>query len=185
MAKFRPTTKISKSGHEVLMRSPEVGEGADLLAYVKHTMANSDYLLTEADEFTYTIEHENDMIKSYGEHPDKLILTPRIDGKIVGMMDFTVGHRRRASHQGELGTSVHPDFRGQGIGQMIMDALIEWAEQNENVQCLRLRVFSKNTPAISLYKKCGFVEEGRQLKAIKFADGSYDDMLLMAKYLRY
>ena len=35
----------------------------------------------------------------------------------------------------------------------------------------------------NVYRRMGFVEEGRQRNPIKYEDGSYDDYILMVDYL--
>ncbi|GAB6448952.1 hypothetical protein bcgnr5369_68710 [Bacillus cereus] len=40
-----------------------------------------------------------------------------------------------------------------------------------------------NDRAIKVYKRMGFVEEGRQRKQIKYEDGSYGDDVLMGFYI--
>jgi RimJ/RimL family protein N-acetyltransferase len=42
-----------------------------------------------------------------------------------------------------------------------------------------LQVFATNENAIKLYKKLGFIEEGRHIKAIKQLDGEYVDIVQM------
>jgi RimJ/RimL family protein N-acetyltransferase len=180
MAKIVETKKTAKNGSEITVCTPEVGAGAEILDVVKEIFAQSEHLLTEVDEFNYTVEDENEMIQSYLNHPDKVIIVPKIEGKIVGMMDFSVGRRRRSSHQGELGMSVHPRYQGLGVGRMMLNALIDWARENPRIETLRLKVHAKNKKAIALYQSVGFVEEGRKLKGVKFSDGSYDAVILMA-----
>jgi RimJ/RimL family protein N-acetyltransferase len=48
---------------------------------------------------------------------------------------------------------------------------------------LSLSVFENNQPAIELYKKAGFVEEGRYRKEIKLAPGQYIDIVRMSKFV--
>jgi len=55
--------------------------------------------------------------------------------------------------------AVHPQKRGQGIGRLLLSALISYAKENGLVG-LTLEVRSKNYVAISLYKSLGFVQEG-------------------------
>ncbi|ADQ47028.1 ribosomal-protein-alanine acetyltransferase [Caldicellulosiruptor kronotskyensis 2002] len=55
--------------------------------------------------------------------------------------------------------AVHPQKRGQGIGKLLLSALISYAKENGLVG-LTLEVRSKNHVAISLYKSFGFVQEG-------------------------
>jgi ribosomal protein S18 acetylase RimI-like enzyme len=44
-----------------------------------------------------------------------------------------------------------------------------------------LGVFSTNQRAISLYKKMGFVEEGRKIKEFKMSEREYVDDIIMYK----
>lgn len=50
---------------------------------------------------------------------------------------------------------VHPDFMKQGISQKLMDFAKDYAIQ-KTVRSIRLDVAIQNTPAISLYEKCGY-----------------------------
>lgn len=180
MAKLEPVSFTAKNGKKVILRSPKEGEGAELLETVRRVLASSEHLLTEPEEFKYTEEQENDMIRTYLAHPDKIIIVPECEGKIVGMLDFTVGSRRRNSHTGDFGTSLLPEFHGHGIGEGMLRSLLGWARENPRVERVSLRVHSKNEPAIRLYQKVGFREEGRELRGVKLGDGRYDDVLIMA-----
>jgi RimJ/RimL family protein N-acetyltransferase len=180
MAQISPLEKKLKNGQILSLSSPKGGEGLEILRVVKQIMNEGEYLLTEPDEFIVTVEQEEDMIESFLEHPDKLIILPRIDGRMVGMTHFDCGTRRKTAHQGSFGTSVLREFCGIGVGQAMLDALVTWARANPRLEQLRLEVYSKNIPAYSLYRKTGFIEEGRKLRGIKTRDGLYDDMILMA-----
>jgi len=50
---------------------------------------------------------------------------------------------------------VRPDHRGQGINQLIINYLKEWAISN-NISELRLEVYNDNLPAIKAYERVGF-----------------------------
>ncbi len=63
-----------------------------------------------------------------------------------------------------------------------MEEVIEWCKENQ-VEKIELEVFEENTPAIALYKKFGFVEEGRKNKNIKI-EGEYKNTLLLARFLK-
>ena len=184
MANLKPIPRKNKNGIEVTLCSPQPGQGAELLAAMKIVMNTSQHVLTSPDEFNYTVVQEEEMIQSYLNHPDKIMIIPMVNQKIVGLLDFSVGHRRRILHHGELHMSVISEFQGQGIGQLILDALIDWSSQHPSIEYLRLRVFAKNLPAIALYKKMGFIEEGREIKGVKFDDNSYDDVISMARELK-
>ena len=50
---------------------------------------------------------------------------------------------------------VKPEYRGRGINQKILEALILWA-RSKNIDEIRLDVFHNNLPAIRAYEKAGF-----------------------------
>ncbi len=48
-----------------------------------------------------------------------------------------------------------PEYRGQGVNRMIIEALRGWA-RSRGLQELRLTVYDTNTPAMRAYEKAGF-----------------------------
>lgn len=50
---------------------------------------------------------------------------------------------------------LEPEFRGQGINQKIMEALIQWSK-NKGITEVRLEVYNENEAAKKAYLKVGF-----------------------------
>jgi ribosomal-protein-alanine N-acetyltransferase len=67
---------------------------------------------------------------------------------------------------GDLNMAVAREWRGLGVGSALMVAAIEWARQG-GLHKLSLSVWPHNAAAIALYRKYGFVEEGRRIKQIR------------------
>lgn len=63
-----------------------------------------------------------------------------------------------------------------------MTRAMEWAKNTHVVKRIELFVYARNGAAIHLYKKFGFVEEGRLRGAI-YQHGEYIDDLIMALHL--
>ena len=61
---------------------------------------------------------------------------------------------------------VHPNWRGRGIGRMMLNTAIEYAK-NKGRSVIELWVGEKNRKAIEFYKKNGFVEKGSWGKWIR------------------
>jgi RimJ/RimL family protein N-acetyltransferase len=79
---------------------------------------------------------------------------------------------------GEFGMLVDREWRGRGVGSALLQAAIDWARE-QGLHKLCLEVFAHNTAAIALYRKCGFVEEGRRVKHFRRANGELWDSLVM------
>ena len=86
-------------------------------------------------------------------------------------------------HVVDLTMVVHEGWSGQGLGTALLAALIGWARAHPHVERIELRVRSSNAPAIALYRKMGFAEEGRMVKRIKLASDLYVDDLVMGLWV--
>ena len=75
--------------------------------------------------------------------------------------------------------AVHKDYRRKGIGQAIIEKLVEIAEEKEMIG-LTLEVRKSNTPALEQYKKNGFKLEGIRPE---YYEDNKEDAYIMWKYL--
>lgn len=91
--------------------------------------------------------------------------------QLVGMIDFMTGSCSRVRHVGEMGLSVQKTYWGLGIGIALIETL---KEKNGIVRKINLRVRTDNVRAIALYKKSGFIDEGR-LSRNSLIDGKFYD----------
>jgi RimJ/RimL family protein N-acetyltransferase len=79
---------------------------------------------------------------------------------------------------GEIGMMVAANRRGRGVGTALVAAAIEWARAR-GLHKLTLSVFPHNEAAIALYRKLGFVEEGRLRGHIRRSSGELWDLIEM------
>lgn len=100
------------------------------------------------------------------------------DGQVIGSI-----HVQASRHgYGELGMAVAREWRGRGVGSALMLAAIDWA-RSRGLHKLSLSVFPHNEAAIALYRKFGFVEEGRRVKHYRRASGEVWDAIEMGLLL--
>jgi RimJ/RimL family protein N-acetyltransferase len=98
--------------------------------------------------------------------------------EVVGLLHVEA----RRSGSGELGMAVVRDWRGRGVGSALLSAAIEWS-RDRNLHKLSLGVFPHNEAGLALYRKYGFVEEGRRVKHIRRASGELWDVIEMGLLL--
>jgi RimJ/RimL family protein N-acetyltransferase len=92
-------------------------------------------------------------------------------------------HVARSSHgYGEIGMAIAREWRGRGVGSALMEASIAWA-RDEGMHKLSLSVWPHNAAAIALYRKFGFVEEGRRVKQMRRQSGELWDVVDMGLLL--
>jgi L-amino acid N-acyltransferase YncA len=98
--------------------------------------------------------------------------------RIVGMANVDVGR----FGAGDIGMLVDAGWRGRGVGSGLLQAAIEWSRA-EGLHKLCLEVFPTNAPALALYRKCGFVEEGRRVEQYRRTSGEHWDSIAMGLLL--
>ena len=99
----------------------------------------------------------------------------------VGHAGLTLAPNPRRRHVGSIGMAVHDDFAGRGLGDALMRALLELADNWLALRRVELTVFVDNERAIRLYERHGFVREG-VLKDYAFRAGRYEDAFSMARF---
>jgi putative acetyltransferase len=105
-----------------------------------------------------------------------------LDGeRVVGWADIFPAWQPALAHCGSLGMGVHPDYRGQGIGERLLSACIAKARA-KGITRIELETRIDNSRAIGLYEKLGFAHEARRKNAMRF-DGVYHDALQMVLIL--
>ena len=83
---------------------------------------------------------------------------------------------------GELGMMVAREWRRRGVGSALVAAAID-AGRMQGLHKLTLSVFPHNDAALALYRKFGFVEEGRRVKQMRRASGELWDLIEMGLLL--
>jgi L-phenylalanine/L-methionine N-acetyltransferase len=112
--------------------------------------------------------------------PGSVRLCAEIDTRIVGNATLEVCTPRRA-HCGLLGIGVHDAYQGRGVGSALMAAIVDYADHSLGLRRIELEVYPDNAAAVALYRKFGFVEEGRS-RGSSIRDGVLADTLHMARY---
>ena len=96
-------------------------------------------------------------IKDFGQQPDDWALAAEVNGQLVGsvwvriMKDYGYFDDQTPS----LSISFLPDFRGQGLGQQLMTAMLDLLKA-KGYPSVSLSV-SKDNPALRFYQRLGFV----------------------------
>lgn len=104
--------------------------------------------------------------------------------RIIGNSDITLEENSFNKHEGTFGISIAKDYRGQGIGTLLIKLVINEATKHlPKLRIITLGVFSNNPLAKSIYEKFGFKEYGALPKGISHR-GKYVDHIYMYKNVK-
>ncbi|RAI03990.1 GNAT family N-acetyltransferase [Acuticoccus sediminis] len=99
--------------------------------------------------------------------------------KLVGIVTLFRGVDRTA-HKAGIGICVHDAFTGRGVGNALMAAATDLADNWLGLRRLELDVSVDNAAAIHLYEKHGFEHEGVK-RADSLRGGMLEDVLMMGR----
>ena len=99
-----------------------------------------------------------------------------MEGRIVGYVLFWFLPEEVDIHN----IAVHPDFRRQGIGRLLLEQVVAAARRQDRLR-VTLDVRFSNAPAQSLYRSFGFITRG--VRKGYYSDNG-EDALVMALELR-
>lgn len=101
-----------------------------------------------------------------------------IKNKVVGFAVLAPTSKRKVYNGvAEVSVYVEQIFRGNGIGNILLNTLINESEK-AGFWTLQASIFSENRPSIKMHLKCGFKTVGIREKIGKLNGKWYDNHLL-------
>ena len=114
------------------------------------------------------------------DHLDEGRLVARADGEVVGWAALSrVSIRDVYRGVAEASAYVATDARGGGVGEALLEALVEAAEA-AGIWTVEAIVFPENGPSVSMLEQTGFRVVGRR-ERLGRRDGRWRDVLLLER----
>jgi ribosomal-protein-alanine N-acetyltransferase len=131
--------------------------------------------VVEVDKLSFALPWSRDSFEAEVSRNDfARYVVAVFDGKVIGYGGVWI-----IAGEGQItNIAVHPNFRGMGAASRMLKALIDICI-SASVNDMTLEVRVSNTPAINLYKKLGFAEEGIRKQ---FYEDNKEDALIMWKH---
>lgn len=176
-------TNKTKSSKTITFRYPTIKDAEILKEYINTLSLEKTFITFQGEQVSLEdekkyLESELDKIKN-----NKCVcLLAFIENKLVANSHVDLKDKTSA-HVGVFGISVAQEFRGEGIGELLMKNILTEAQKLDDLKIIILQVYSPNTIAQSLYKKMGFQEYGRLPEGIKFR-GEFVDEISMYKKIK-
>lgn len=172
-----------KNGWFCTLRGPELEDAEALLRFLKTSAAETEFLLRQPEEIQMDVEDERRFLQGVNQGAGSAMILAELPEGFAGSGSlFPVGESLKVRHRCTLGMAVSQKYWGLGLGSALLNRLLEQAKALGYEQA-ELEVAERNQRAIGMYKKFGFQSYGAQYRGMKQKDGTYDNLLLMAKLL--
>lgn len=164
------------------MRSVLPSDAEAMLAFLKDTAGETDYLLRYPEECTEDVAGETRFLEAFCQSPNSAMLVCVVDGVLAGNVALQGNTRQKIRHRGSLALAVRKDYWGLGIATMLMETAISLAAEF-GMAYLELDYLEGNTRAGNLYRRLGFQELARIPDAYRLRSGESVAAVMMRKIL--
>lgn len=174
----------TKKGKEIIIRYPEKGDERRLWEYVNKLSKEKTYISLQGEKISLKeeLKYLGNQLKTI-ENKKCVHLFVFCNDELISASDVHMKEKTE-KHIGIFGIAILKDFRGEGIGKLLMELVLKEAEKElPDLKVVTLEVYETNSIAQNLYREFGFVEYGRLPNGIT-RNNSFEDGLFMYKNLR-
>ncbi len=122
-----------------------------------------------------------EQVRPKDSFPERFVLGAFQQGdQLVGVVGFMRERRRKRRHKASVwGMYVAPEMRGQGIGKLLMQELLQRSTTIPGLEQIHLGVVTTNVVARHLYLASGFRVYGVEPHALKWDEQYLDEELMV------
>jgi ribosomal protein S18 acetylase RimI-like enzyme len=175
-----PVFYTAKNNQQFEIRTPREDEAQSSLEMMIEVAAHSPYILSTPEMFKQrTTETQVKWFQENATSESAVILAAYINGRMIGFCDGRSYKDIKRKHRASLGLTIHPDFRGCGLGKKMMEILLANMKRFSGIKIIELDVMLNNIPALKMYEGLGFKKAGVFPKAYVLPTGEVSDNLTM------
>ncbi|MFM1700364.1 GNAT family N-acetyltransferase [Aeromonas salmonicida] len=157
------------------IRLANVEDAAVLDHFFQQLDRETRFMLYEAGERPSDVEGQRQRLAAMQASPNQRMWLLSLGGEVQGFAVLLGGNMHRNRHCALVVMGLRPSARGQGWGERLLCMLIE-AASDLGISRLELGVMAHNEVAHSLYRKCGFRDEGLRRQAYRLDEGYVDEI---------
>lgn len=171
---------LLKNGQKVKLRFPRLEDAKAFSDYINILVEEDTFISSKPQTEEDEREYISSMLKRIFQNKELHIVAFSGNTKVGAVDIFSLGARKE--HSGELQININREFRGKGLGKILLTEVLSLAKETLGLKLVTLNVFGVNKSAISLYEKFGFIKYGELPQAIYYK-GAYISEVLMYKIL--
>ena len=169
--------------YDLLIREAEISDASEVRALLDQIGQESSFTSLDENGLSISESEMQIFIDKQAQSENQITLLAFLNDELAGIINVTADQRPRVRHIGDIFLGIKKTFWGSGLGSILMEEAIEWAESSGVIRRLQLTVQKRNLAAIHLYEKMGFITEGLQERGACIERGEFLDVYLMGKLI--
>ncbi|PHV59101.1 GNAT family N-acetyltransferase [Streptococcus macedonicus] len=165
---------------EVIVEEAQLSDAKALVDLLSQVSQETDFVVAE------TILSQEDMeifLERHLESVNEICLVVRVGKELAGVLNVSSTSSPQTNHIGDIFIALQEKYWGYGLGSLLMEVALDWAEQMPMIRRLELTVQARNSRAVHLYEKFGFKIEAMKERSAKTKDGEFLDVYLMSRLI--
>ena len=169
--------------YDLLIREAEVEDATELIALLDQIGHESSFTSLDENGIAMSESEMQRFINKQAQSDNQITLLAYLNEELAGVINITADQRPRVRHIGDVFLGIKKAYWGNGLGSILMEEAIEWAQSSGSIRRLQLTVQKRNTAAVHLYEKMGFIIEGLQERGAYIEGGEFLDVYLMGQLI--
>jgi RimJ/RimL family protein N-acetyltransferase len=173
----------NNNGVDIMIRYCRRDDVERLMEFINTLSKEQTYITFQGEQVT--LEEESRYVEGFlkkTEEKKAVKLLAFHKDELIGVCDITPLEKIE-SHIGKLGLTIKKEWRGKGVGKLLLKTtLLETEKNTVGIRIVELGVFANNPVAKRMYEKMGFIEYGKLPGGIQYR-GELVDHVYMYKLL--
>ena len=167
---------------DLFLKEAEASDAERLLDFFKDVATESDFMTLAPEGLGMTKQELEMFAEEQAQTDNQLCLLLYLGEDLVGVLNIVADQNKALRHIGDLFIVIRKAYWNKGLGRLLLEEGIAWAEGTNLLRKLELSVQVRNERAIHLYQTLGFEIEGLRKRGV-YKEGEYLDVYLMGKLI--
>ncbi|MGT2930243.1 N-acetyltransferase family protein [Streptococcus dentasini] len=169
------------TSQEIVFEEARAQEAVYVSQFLNELTAETDLIIK--DRPSLAPEQMAEFLLKQSKSARDICLLAKSGSQVLGLLNLVSFQMATGGWSGDLFLAVAKDYRGYGLGQTLLELVLDWAQETQLLEQLELTVQVRNKPALHLYRKFGFEIVSRQKAAVLSRDNQYLDIYSMSRAL--
>lgn len=145
--------RLNVAEQEVIIEEAQPSDAKVLIDLLNQVNAETDFIILEKD---LSIDDMQTFLQIRAEVLNEICLVVRVGSELAGVLNIVSTNSPQTNHIGDVFIALQEKYWGYGLGSLLMEVALDWAEQTPMIRRLELTVQARNSRAVHLYEKFGF-----------------------------